>query len=363
MSRIDPFTRTPGVAGEAFIDMHHADEIIENYESDISSKRIYKIVGLRGSGKSVEYRKIINTMSDRAGWLVYTLSATGDPVSTLIAKLSKEPFIDSKKHVTTVQTSASTEAGVVVLKGKADITYSRTTEDNPMFYSAEATLSDMIQEVNDKGYKILVGVDDIARTDAMTNFLSILGSLLLDDKKRIYFVCTGLAQNIEDFANEPNLTFFKRSDLIEIKALDKFEIAAMYQKLLSVGSEEAVRLSKFTCGYAYAYQVLGSLYFTKTENEDLDDLLPEFDKVLFRDSYDLIWKSLTAAEREMAKAIVNSETGKTSEIKEQMKSPSGYDSLRMRLDNKHLIDISERGYIKINLPRFKDYIRLWHSDE
>ena len=42
MKKIDPFTRTPGVAGAAFINMHYADEIIENLESDYSSKYIIK---------------------------------------------------------------------------------------------------------------------------------------------------------------------------------------------------------------------------------------------------------------------------------------------------------------------------------
>ncbi len=75
MKKTDPFTRTPGVAGAAFIDMHYADEIIESFEDDHSSKYVYKIVGLRGSGKSVEYRKIVNSFADKEGWLVYTLSA------------------------------------------------------------------------------------------------------------------------------------------------------------------------------------------------------------------------------------------------------------------------------------------------
>ena len=64
-SGINPFTRTPGVAGAAFIDTHYADEIIQNFESDLSARYVYKIVGLRGSGKSVEYRKIINTMRQK----------------------------------------------------------------------------------------------------------------------------------------------------------------------------------------------------------------------------------------------------------------------------------------------------------
>ena len=41
----------------------------------------------------------------------------------------------------------------------------------------------------------------------------------------------------------------------------------------------------------------------------------------------------------------------------------GYDSLRARLDNKHILDTSRRGYVRIPLPRFKEYVTLWHGDD
>lgn len=53
--KISPFTQTPGIAGRALIETHFSDEIIANFESRDSYKYVYKIVGLRGSGKSVEY--------------------------------------------------------------------------------------------------------------------------------------------------------------------------------------------------------------------------------------------------------------------------------------------------------------------
>ncbi len=231
-----------------------------------------------------------------------------------------------------------------------------------MYYSAEAELSEMIQKANDNGYKVLVGIDDIAKTPDMVKFLSIWGAMLLDDKKRIFFVCTGLAKNIEDFTTEPNLTFFKRSDPVEIGSLNKYEIAMMYRKLLNVDEPESVKLAKFTCGYAYAYQVLGSLYYNKKDEESLEDIIPRFDKVLFSDSYDLIWKTLTGAEKEMIKCIVVSGSGKASDIKAGMEHPASYDSLRDRLRNKHLINTEERGILKIDLPRFREYVLLWHGE-
>ncbi len=363
MDRIDPFTKTPGVAGAAYIDMHYTDEINMNFQSELSSKYVYKIVGLRGSGKSVEYRNVINTFSGKPGWLVYTLSAAGDPVATLIAKLSKESFIDAERHTTATTFGGSAAANALIINGSANVSVTKTAEANPKYDSPEATLDEMVQRANDNGYRILVGIDDISKTPEMVKFLSIWGAMLLEDQKKIYLVCTGLAKNIEDFATEPSLTFFKRSDLVEIGPLDKFAIASMYQKLLSIDEMEAVKLAKFTKGYAYAYQVLGSLYFKKREEEKFEDLIPEFDKTLFRDSYDLIWRSLTNAEKEMVKGIVYSENGKTSEIKSFMNTPASYDTLRARLENKHLINTEQRGVLRIDLPRFDQYVKLWHSDE
>ena len=76
-------------------------------------------------------------------------------------------------------------------------------------------------------------------------------------------MCTGLYQNIEEFSEDKNLTFFKRSDSVEIKSLNQYDTAYMYHKLLKIDENEAVELSRFVKGYAYAYQVMGSLYFNK----------------------------------------------------------------------------------------------------
>ena len=355
--QIDPFTRTPGVAGTAMIETHYAEEVITNFSSEISSKFVYKIVGLRGSGKSVEYSKILNYFSKKKDWLVYSLSAAGNPIETLIANLSSEKKIGTKQVRKVVNTGAEIQSQAKLMNFKAKVNVSKEYEKT-VFVSDESALTQLIQNASNKDYKILIGVDDISKTHEMVRFLSILGTMLLDAKKNVYFVCTGLSKNIEDFSSEVNLTFFKRSDSIEIKSLDKFDIATKYQELLNVSEEISVKMSKFVKGYAYAYQVLGSLYFKKSEEATFESLYPAFDKIMFQDSYDLIWNSLTEAEKEMVKAILLT-SGKTSEIKEKMNNPANYDSLRDRLLKKHLIETKEHGYIEINLPRFKEYVCLW----
>lgn len=330
-TKIDPFTRTPGVAGKAYIDNGVADTIISNFCSPESEKYVYKITGLRGSGKSVEYSKVIRTLKEKKDWLVYPLSATGEAVSTLISRLSMEKFI------------------------------ARSYADNDHFYSEEAVLTHMIGIANGKGYNVLVGVDDIARTPEMINLLSMIGSMILEGLQ-IYLVVTGLSDNIEDFSSEKNLTFFKRADAIEISALNKYDITYMYEKLLEIDAGKAKEIEALTNGYAYAYQVLGSLYFGKKKDESLDDIIPEFERILFRDSYDLIWKSLTAGEKDVVRCIYKTGDGKAEAIKSLMSNPSTYSVYRDRLIRKHLVDGNTRGYLKIKLPRFDRFIELWGDE-
>ncbi len=358
MTKIDPFTRTPGVAGQAYIDNGVADEIINNFCSEESNKCVYKITGLRGSGKSVEYSKVIRAVKEKKYWLVYTLSAAGDAIETLIAKMNMESFLNSKSETTAISSTASLAGQVLSVEGEGSISVSRSFTDNDHFYSQEAVLTDLISRANKKKYKVLIGIDDISKTPAMVKFLSIFGSMILEGLQ-VYLVVTGLSQNIEEFSSERNLTFFKRADSKEIKTLNKYDIVYMYEKLLKVDTEEAKRLQELSRGYAYAYQVLGSLYFSKKDTETLEDILPDFDRIMFRDSYDLIWKDLTQAEKDLIKCIYRSKTGKTEDIKALMKKPGTYSVYRDRLINKHIVDGDVRGYLKIQLPRFDKFIEIW----
>lgn len=359
--KADPFTRTPGIAGKAYIDNGIADEIIANFCSEESAKYVYKITGLRGSGKSVEYSKIIRTLKEKKDWLVYPLSASGEAVATLISKLSMEKFIDSKKVSTSVSSNTSVSGSAFVLSGNESVNVSKSFSDNDHFYSSEATLTQMISAANKKKYKVLVGIDDISKTTDMVKLLSMIGSMLLEGLQ-IYLVVTGLSENIEDFSSEKNLSFFKRADSKEITGLDKFDITYMYEKLLEIDLQEARKLQSICQGYAYAYQVLGSLYFSKKKGESIEDLMPDFERILFKDSYNLIWQSLSETEKNIVRYIYKTGDGKAEKIKALMSNPASYSMYRDRLINKHLVDGETRGYLKIKLPRFDRFIEIWGDD-
>ena len=363
MNTNNPFTTTPGIAGEAYIDNNYANEIIQSFESKYSTQYVYKILGQRGSGKSVEYAKVMNhfSLKDKE-WKVYGLSSGGDPIQVWLSALSREPEIDSL--VASTEISENVEGGgslfgMVEAKGTLSHTVSKTP--NPHFFSDEDSLEYMCETLCIKGYKILIGIDDIVKTPNTIRFLSIVGKLLLNGKINLHFVCTGLYKNIEDFTNEAHLSFFVRPASLVVDGLGEISISLMYQKLLGLDAKKALEYAKITMGYAWGYQLLGYILFNKGKDTPMPEILEEFDSEMAQ-TYDLIWNSMTDAEQKLVKIIAETSSEKREDIEAKMEK-TGYDSLRQRLSSKHIIKaykIGTTGYVKILLPRYKEYIEAWH---
>lgn len=349
---ISPFTTTPGIAGKAYINTGIADEIIANFDSPYSTQYVYKILGLRGSGKSVEYKKVLDHFSSEEGWKVYSLPAGGSPVDTLISALSREmgeaAFLEKRESAT----HRELDGGIEFVKGSVSSSETKKTERNPAYYDKTDELRYMCEAVTRAGNTILIGIDDIAATAGMIEFLSVIGSFLLNQNINMRIIATGLEKNIEEFTKVPHLSFFARPKALIASPLNVHEIRYMYEKLLEVSEEEAEKLAHITGGYAWGYQLLGDEYFTKKETDSLDTVLNSFDHRM-APTYDLLWNSLTAAEKEFVKTVLASETGNRAELEQKIR---GYSQHRENLKKKHILDTSETGSVKITLPRLREYI-------
>ena len=121
--------------------------------------------------------------------------------------------------------------------------------------------------------------------------------------------------------------------------------------------EEARKLARFTKGYAYAYQVLGSLYFNKKKTESFDDLRDDFDELLFSQSYEKIWEELTEGEKELIKIMLVHK--KREEILGKLKKPKNYSEYRNSLIKGGIIRESGRGEVDFSLPDFEEYVRFF----
>lgn len=148
-----------------------------------------------------------------------------------------------------------------------------------------------------------------------------------------------------------NLTSLLRTPKIQ---LEKLNLRAVYMSYENISMGKATNLAKETPGYAYAYQLLGSILYESGSKELSKEVLDKYDIRLEEDVYMKIWESLTGKEKKLIYAML-----KTNNIHEIMElaemNNSSLQVYKKRLHQQGIVDISERGKINFLLPRFKEF--------
>ena len=160
----NPFTTTFSKTPEyTYIHTEKTEEILENFVYENPSESVYKITGVRGSGKTVILAKVEEELKNNENryinWLVFDVNPTRDILEQIAAMLVKAGF-GSEEKKTTVE------------------------------------VEEMIQNVQKKGKKILIGIDEVSKSEEMIKFASEYGRWLRAGYP-VYFVCTGLYENIQ----------------------------------------------------------------------------------------------------------------------------------------------------------------------
>ena len=301
----NPFTTTFSKTPEyTYIHTEKTEEILENFIYDNPSESVYKITGVRGSGKTVILAKVeeeLRTNESRyINWLVFDVNPARDILGQIAAMLVKAGFGSQDKKTT--------------------------------------------------------GIDEVSKSEEMVKFASEYGRWLRAGYP-VYFVCTGLYENIQELSNVKNLTFFRRAATVKTEPLNMIRMTEMYKSKLDIDSNEAREMAKITKGYAYAFQELGVLYFKKKEDESLEDILPGLKAELFAYSYEKIWEEMTEMDRFLAGLLTEKEEYKREEVLKLMGEKSGsYSMYRDRLIKRGILN-TRQGYISLALPYFGEYIK------
>ncbi|MBE5833110.1 MAG: hypothetical protein E7309_00540 [Butyrivibrio sp.] len=349
----NPFTHTPGRVGDANISTNIEESIYENFSYEIPSENVYKIIGIRGSGKTVMFGNILRHYREKkeGGWLVYDLSSTRSPIDTLISYLSLEP--DVKKFLVSEKTSIGISVPVVNI----------STDLSPdIEYDKEVRLEQLMRILIELGKKILIGIDDIAKTDEMAQFCSVYAKLIRNmtaDGRPwpVYLICSGVYQNFYELGEVPNLTFFKRAAELRTEPFAMPAMTIKYEDLLSMDEDTAIYYAKLSKGFAYAYQVIGSAYFQYSDKGD-EYIIKHAKSELFSQCYEKIWKELPEGERKILR-IVSSGKKKRKEILAEMDKPSSYQVHSNALKKIGLLADSSEAYgnAELTLPFFDEYVQ------
>lgn len=347
----NPFTTTFSKTPEyTYIPTTQPDEILENFSYDRPSESVYKITGVRGSGKTVILGIVEQKLKD-SGWIVLDVSPTRDTLQQIAAMLTDAGFSKKKEKNTGFNISAT------VMRTGGGFGY--TTESDNKFFDIGVEVENMIQKAAGQRKKILIGIDEISRTDEMVKFASEYGRWLRAGYP-VYLVCTGLYENIQELSNVKNLTFFRRATTIQTEPLNKVLMTEMYKNKLNVSSEDAKKMAYITKGYAYAFQEFGVLSFKDIRRNgelNVEDTVSELKSGLFAYSYEKIWEEMTEMDRFLAKIIIDKEEYKREEVISLMGEKAGnYSMYRDRLLKRGIIT-ARQGYISLALPFFADYVK------
>lgn len=353
----NPFTTTFSKTPEyTYIATDQTTEILENFSYDNPSESVYKITGVRGSGKTVILAKVEEELRSKAnsdkGWMVFDLSPARDMLVQVAAMLHKEGFGQTDVKSKSINVSATflgTGGGIGLSSDKED-----------KYFDMGVEIEEMLKAAQQKGKKILIGIDEVSKTNEMITFASEYGRWLRANYP-VYLVCTGLYENIQEVSNVKNLTFFRRATTIKTEALNTIRMSEMYKNKLNIDVSLAREMAKLTKGYAYAFQELGVLYFKKRDSDTLEDIVESLKSELFAYSYEKIWEELTENDRSIIRVLKEDKEYKRNEILELLKDKAGnYSVYRDRLLKRGIID-SRQGYICLALPFFADYISEYHS--
>ena len=348
----NPFTTTfSKIPDYTYIPTDQVNEILENFSYDKPSESLYKITGVRGSGKTVLLAKIeeelSSELSQKNGWLVYRLSPARDMIRQLASALYKGSFVKEKYKSKSVNVSAN------VLGTGGGIGISATPADE--FNDIGVDLDEMLDRATSHNKKILIGIDEVSKTREMTEFASEFGKWMRAGYS-VYMVCTGLYENIEQLCNVRNLTFFRRATTVKTEPLNTVRMSEMYKRTLNVDTSVARKLSGITKGYPYAFQELGVLCFKNKIEDNMDNLIEQLKSELFSYSYEKIWEEMSEEDRTLARLLIDKDEYKRDELLALMEKPANYSAYRDRLLKRGIIT-ARQGYISLALPFFGDYVK------
>lgn len=315
--------------------------VIDSFLGNSDDQQIYLITGIRGSGKTVFMTDIQKRFRKEEDWIVTELNPEKDLLTALAAKLSSENSLAA--IFKTAKINLSFWGLGLEVSGTAPIT------------DIEVAISRMLTTLKSHKKKLLITIDEVTSNQYIREFAAAFQILIRQDLP-VYLLMTGLYENINNLQNEDSLTFLYRAPRINLEALNITSIASNYSKNLNLDRETAMEMALCTKGYSFAFQVLG--YLTWESGGDYKAVLPEYRQYLDEFVYDKIWSELSARDKKILDAISRVESGKIEEIRALMGIETNeFNPYRKRLINRGLINGSERGYVKLVLPMFREYIR------
>ncbi len=346
----NPFTLTFGMEPKEYITRKQlVDKVTDSFTAEYPSTYTYMITGVRGAGKTVFLTTLSEALERKKDWIVINVSPDMDILNSIASHLySISPlqtiFADARIDLSALGIGVS------------------LTNSAPI-YDISTALEKLFETLKKKNYKTLIAIDEIVTNQSVKSFAGVY-QILIRKKLPVFLLMTGLYENINNLQNDKTLTFLYRSPKIYLEPLSIYSIARSYKKVFDLDEKAAKAMAELTNGYAYAYQVLGYLYWENIieagRHADLYDLIDEYDATLSEYVYEKVWFELPDTEKQIVSLLVKNGQMKNQKIREELTLTDSQMSVyRDRLKRRGIIDTSKFGYLSLILPRFREIAAIW----
>lgn len=317
-------------------------DIIDALESDIIEEQAYKLTGVRGTGKTVTLTEIEKKIRENDNWIVVGVKSNGNIIEDIIANLySSVPFLTS-----------FVDANLNLTKFGIGLNLSNKSPVASLDYA----LKTILREVDRKGMRVLITIDEARKTKHMVDFIQEF-QILIREELPVFLIAAGLYEDVESIENAEGLTFFLRAAKYEMTPLNHTFIRNDYEKTLNVSREVAEKMATITKGYAFAYQALGKYMWDLNAQDITEEVLALLDEALAEKVYRKIWSELAPRDKWFLKYIVKKDKMSATELLEMTnKKHNEWSEPRKRLTEKGIIDTKIRGQIIVCLPRLKEFV-------
>ena len=341
----NPFSLSFGKEPKSLISTYEQFDIIKNdFLLEEPSNNTYLITGVRGAGKTVLLTRIEKYFDNLNDWIVIDLNPEVDMIECLASNIyekSNFKFKFAKKDF-----SFSFSGISISISG-----------ENPVS-NVITLLEKMFDVIKRNNKRVLVCIDEISNNINVRQFVQQFQIFIRKDYP-LYLLMTGLYENVRNLQNEKSLTFLYRAPQIKINTLSLISIAESYEKELSISHEEAVKISKLTKGYAFAYQVLGYILFEKEKRILDDSAINQFDNYMREYVYEKLYYDLSDVEKKLVILLATYKDEKLSYIVSKTEFKKGNISqYRDKLIKKGILVNAGWGKVDFALPRFREYLLL-----
>lgn len=317
------------------------EQVTSVFDSDMPETKIMMITGARGCGKTVLLSEVKNYYDNKDNWITVDINPNGDILAQLASKIYETGKV--KKLFLKAEFNFSFHGLGLSIHGDESLSSIYTLLDNIFKY------------LKKKEIKVLITIDDVSCNDNVKLFVHSYQEYLREGYLT-YLLLTGLYENIDKLEKTDNITFLARAPKIYLSKLNLRAITMTYMSVFGIGEDDAIQLAKQTNGYAYGFQLLGSILYKNNKTKIDDSILSNYDLQLEDNAYSLIWRSLTNLEQKILFGIAATSGANKEILNYTNLNNATLQIYKIRLSKKGLIDSTQRGKIAFVLPRFKEFV-------